>query len=336
MKNIALVGCAHIHTPGFIGMLTKRSDLRVSRVWDHHAARGRKRAEELAATFESDLNTIVNDTSIEAAIVCSETDRHEALVLPLAAAKKHLFVEKPLGMGRVDGLKMADAIERAGVLFQTGYFRRGESNLLCLRQLVAGGFFGQITRVRASNCHSGSLGGWFDSKPTDPASDWRWMADIKQAGVGAFGDLGTHVLDILIWIFGDVRSVAATLDKGTGRYEGCDETGEAILQFKSGVIGTLAAAWTDIADPVTFSISGTKAHAAVIEGKLHLRHADKQINAALSEPVAGWPHAFDLFLDAVSGKKDIPLVGAREAAYRSTVMEAIYDAAQSRSWKDVS
>jgi len=42
--------------------------------------------------------------------------------------------------------------------------------------------------------------------------------------------------------------------------------------------------------------------------------------------------AFDLFLDARSGKTGIPLVIPREAAARSVVMEAMYQAAQNHSW----
>ena len=45
-----------------------------------------------------------------------------------------------------------------------------------------------------------------------------------------------------------------------------------------------------------------------------------------------WPHSFDVFLDAVAGKETVPLVGAREAAVRSSVMEAMYQAARDRTW----
>ena len=45
-----------------------------------------------------------------------------------------------------------------------------------------------------------------------------------------------------------------------------------------------------------------------------------------------WPHAFDLFLDAVSGKPYPALVSAREAALNSAVMEAFYQSARQQSW----
>src|SRR5688500_15632322 len=113
------------------------------------------------------------------------------------AKKKFIFVEKPLGMGAKDAYAMADAMHAIGAKFQTGYFVRGGPMVNFIREHIQKGAFGKITRIRGSNCHSGALGGWFDNKPDDHASDWRWMADPKIAGVGAFGDLGTHLLDIM-------------------------------------------------------------------------------------------------------------------------------------------
>ncbi len=328
MPSYALIGCAHIHTPGFIKMLGKRPQHHVRVVCDHDHARGRKCADELGARFLADERKLYVESDVDAVIVCSETDRHEPLVLAAAEAGKHLFVEKPLGMGSRDAYVMADAIRQAGVLFQTGYFSRGRPDLQFIRQHLAAGSFGKVTRVRGSNCHAGALGGWFDT-------DWRWMADPTQAGCGAFGDLGTHSLDILIWLLGNVTDVTAMLDAGTKRYDGCDETGEGLLRFESGAIGTLAAAWTDVANPVQYLVSGTEGHAAVIDGKLYFQSqrvegADgKQPWTDLPE---AWPHAFELFLDAVSGKPDVPLVTAEEAAYRSAVMEAMYDSARTGQW----
>jgi predicted dehydrogenase len=338
MTQLALIGCAHIHTPGFINMLKKRSDIQVKSVWDHHKVRGQQRADELEARFLPDIKPILADPEIKAVVICSETDRHQDLVLPTVKAKKHLFVEKPLGFAAKDAKSMGASIEKAGLIFQTGYFSRGMSTFQFLKDQVDKGNFGKITRVRASNCHSGALGGWFDSKPDKPAEDWRWMADPKVAGCGAFGDLGTHVLDLLIWMFGDVERVTAVIDKGTNRYNGCDETGEGMIKFRNGIIGTLAAAWDDVADPMRFYISGTEGNAALINGTIH--YSSKKGGFDGSQPLrkselpADLPHAFELWCEAITGKK-VPLVSPKEAAYRSVVMEAMYEAAKTGSWVKV-
>jgi len=328
MPQLALVGCAHIHTPGFVKRMNARSDIQVKFVWDHDLERAKKSADALNSQAVEDVNKIWSDPAIEAVVICSETDRHEPLVLAGAAAKKHLFVEKPLGLGAADAYKMAQAIDQAGVLFQTGYFMRGDSTHQFLRDQIQAGSFGKITRIRHTNCHAGSLLGWFDT-------EWRWMADPKQAGVGAFGDLGTHSLDILMWWMGDVTRVTASIKVATGRYGDCDEYGEGLLEFAGGSTGSLAAGWVDVAHPVNLLISGTEGHAYAANGALYFK-SSKVKGADGEKPWTdlpkALPHAFELFLDAVAGQTSVPLVKAQEAAARSAVMEALYRGAQQQTW----
>jgi predicted dehydrogenase len=237
-----------------------------------------------------------------------------------------------LGITAVESRKMAGAIEKANLIFTTGYFMRTDPKNLFLKSEVEKGNFGKITRVRGSNCHNGSLGGWFDT-------EWRWMADPKIAGVGAFGDLGTHKLDILMWLFGGIDSVAAEIHPVTGRYGDCDEIGEALIRFNSGMIGTLAAGWVDIEDPVKLLISGTEGHAVIVNDQLFYRSqkiAGSDSRKPWTDLPAGPPPPMQQFLEAVNGVKNEPLVTPEEAAARVTVMQAIYEAARGHKWVRVS
>ncbi len=326
--TLALVGGAHIHTPNYVKILKNRKDVKVKCVWDHDAARAGKWANELGCPVVDDPQKIWSDAEIKAVVICSETNRHKDLVLAAAAAGKHMFVEKPLGFTSEDSQAMASAIDKAKLIFTTGYFMRVDPMLIFLKDQVAKNNFGKISRVRGSNCHNGSLAGWFDTA-------YRWMANPKIAGVGAFGDLGTHKLDILMWLFGDVQSITADIKVVTGNYGDCDESGEALIKFKSGVIGTLAAGWVDLSDPVTFYISGTEGFAFVFQHRLvfasqHVPGADG------SRPWTDLPPApplpMDQFVDAVLGKTGQPLVTPQEAAARVSVMEAAYKGAQTSTW----
>jgi len=330
VPQVALVGCAHIHTPGFIEILKKRTaDVKVKCVWDHDDARAKKSADALGVPVETDLAKIWADPEIVAVIICSETDRHQELVTAAAKAKKHIYAEKPLGMGAADSEAMAKAIEDAGVIFETGYFMRGDPKLLFLKDQIAKGNFGTITRFRGSNCHSGALGGWFDK-------DYRWMADPKVAGIGGYGDLGTHSLDIMLWMLGNnVERVAATVSNGTARYPGCDELGEGMLVFKNGTIGSLAAGWDDISNPVTLEISGTEGHATIVNDKLYFQ--TKKVQGAdgkkpWTDLPPALPRPMELFIDAINGKTNVPLVNVHDAAYRAAITEALYEAARDQKW----
>ena len=329
--TIAFVGVAHIHSPSYINLVKKRPDVVVKYVWDHDAARADQRAKEVGAQTVADAQTIWSDPEIVAVVILSETDRHRDLVLAAAKAGKHMFVEKPLSTTARESREMAEAIEKAGVLFTTGYFNRTDPKKLFIKSEIAAGNFGTITRIRGSNCHNGSLGGWFDT-------DWRWMADPKIAGVGAFGDLGTHLLDILMWLNGDIESVTADIRPVTHRYGDCDETGEALIQFKNGVIGTLAAGWVDIENPVELQVSGTEGHAIIVNGQLYYQ-SKKHPGGDAKKPWTELPEApkppLNQFLDAVAGSKNEPLVTPHEAAARVTVMEAMYEGAKKRKWVEV-
>ncbi len=329
--TVAFVGVAHIHTPGYLNEVSRHPEVKVKYVWDPDPARADRRAKEAGAQVAADLKTIWEDSEVVAVIILSETNRHAELVAAATAAGKHLFVEKPLGITASESRKMATAIEAKHLLFTTGYFMRTDPKHIFLKGEIEKGHFGKITRVRGSNCHNGSLAGWFDD-------EWRWMTDPKQAGIGAFGDLGTHKLDILMWLLGDIAAVTADIHPVTGRYGKCDESGEALLRFASGVTGTLAAGWVDIEDPVKLIISGTEGHAVIVNDQLFY-HSEKLERSDSRKPWKDLPPApavpMAQFLNSLAGIKNEPLVTPSEAAARVATMQAIYEAASGQKWVKV-
>ncbi|MAU12664.1 MAG: oxidoreductase [Anaerolineaceae bacterium] len=336
MKKVGYAGVAHIHTPGFVDRLNKRNDVQVKAVWDKEAARAQITADKLGTQTVDDLSTILNDDEIEAVIICSETSDHEELVAKAAAAGKHLFIEKPLGTTGAAAAKMARAIQDAGVIYQTGYFMRSQPVHRFIKQQLAAGTLGKITRVRHSNVHDGSLGHWFDPGKGWFEDGWMWMTDVEKAGVGGFGDLGSHSLDILLWLFGDVAQVTAQVDRAFDHYS-CDEYGEGMLRFENGIIGTLAAGWVDVLRPLPILVSGTEGQIYMNDGDVFFRseHVDgadgKQPWTDLPEAL---PHAFELFLDAIVGK-DVELIDVNDMVAHATVMEAFYEGAANNTWVQI-
>ena len=268
MKTLGFLGVGHIHTPGFVKRILERPDeFRVKAVWDEQPARARIAAEHLACPTVGDYRDILRDDEVDAVIVCAETVTHLELVEAVAAAGKHLFVEKPLGMKAEDSYAMQRAIDAAGVIFQTGFFMRSMPVHRFIKTLLEDGTLGTITRIRHSNVHQGAVAAIFDPGRGWYDDGWLWMTDVTRSGVGGFGDLGAHSLDILLWLMGDVERVTAQVDRLLGRYP-CDEYGEGMLRFSNGAIGTLSAGWTDVLRPLPILVSGTEGVAYVDDGKL--------------------------------------------------------------------
>ncbi len=333
MKTLAFLGVAHIHTPGFVNRLKQRADeFRVKAVWDNQPERARIAAAHLGDCAVTDVAAIVGDAEIDAVLVCSETALHRELVEAAAAAGKAMFVEKPLGITAEDAYAMQKAIDQAGVIFQIGHFMRGYPALRVIKGWIDDGSLGTITRIRHSNVHQGALAAIFDAGKGWYADGWLWMTDMAKSGMGGFGDLGAHSLDVLMWLMGPALSVTAQMDSLLGKYP-CDEYGEGMLRFANGAIGTLAAGWVDVARTMPIFVTGTAGVAYVDDNKLYVQ-SDKLTGGALREwtdlPDA-LPHAFELFLAALGGG-DAPLISAQEAADRSAVMAAFYQAAASNTW----
>ena len=333
MKNIGFLGVAHSHAPSFINRVNERAgQLNVKAAWDSQPARAAIAAERLSCAAVADYNEILNDSEIDAVIVCSETSLHLELTEATAAAGKDVFVEKPLGMGASDAYAMQRAIDAAGVIFQTGHFMRSMPVYRQLKAWIEAGTLGTITRIRHSNVHQGAIAGLLDPGSGPYADGWLWMTDPALSGCGGFGDLAAHSIDIMMWLMGDVESVTAQVDRLLGKYD-CDEYGEGLLRFANGAIGTIAAGWVDVLQPQSILVSGTEGVAYVDDDKLYVQSANLPgtDGGEWTDLPKALPHAFDLFLDAIKGE-DVPLISAKEAADRSAVIEAFYQAAETNSW----
>jgi len=141
----------------------------------------------------------------------------------------------------------------------------------------------------------------------------------------------------MMWMLNDEVEMATAALAGavSGKFGDCDEYGEGLVRFAGGAIGNLAGSWVDFAHPVSLIVTGTEGHAYVANRELFFR-SDKVPGADGKTPwkalPEAWPHAFDLFLDAVTNQPHAPLVTPREAATRSAVMEALYKGAATGKW----
>ncbi|NLF70239.1 MAG: Gfo/Idh/MocA family oxidoreductase [Candidatus Anammoximicrobium sp.] len=329
--TLALLGAAHMHTPLFLQMLQMREEVRIAHVFDRDPARAQKHAAECGAQVAKTAADVLGDSRVAGVLVLSETRLHAELAVAAARAGKHVFVEKPLGVNAADASEIAAAVQRAGVLFHTGYHLRSASRNIFVRQHIQQGSFGRIVRVQASFCNDCVLQGEFDN-------ELKWSTDLQWGALGGFADTATHALDLLMWLIGDVESVAADTRSLTNRYPDCDEIGQGLLRFTNGATGTISGSWIEPENPVSLLVSGTEGHAVVLNDRLYVR--SKKIEGA--DGARPWmklapppDHPLLQFVSAVAGQRDVPLVTVREAAARVQVMEALYQSARQRKWVTV-
>ena len=162
MKTLAMLGVAHIHTPGFVKRLNERSsEFAVNAVWDSQPERARIAAGHLNSQAVADYRAILADDAVDAVVICAETSLHRELAVAAAEAGKDMFVEKPLAISADDAYAIQRAIDAAGVIFQTGHFMRSMPVYRQLKAWIDAGTLGTITRIRHSNVHQGALAAIF-------------------------------------------------------------------------------------------------------------------------------------------------------------------------------
>ncbi len=234
------------------------------------------RAEEAAAQFgfaavSRDWQDLATDDSVAAVSITAPNFLHREIGCALAAAGKHIWIEKPVGLTADDARAVAAAATEAGVQSAVGFNYRNAPAVELARELIRGGELGDITHVRFRLLSD------YAAHP-DGALSWRF--ERERGGNGALGDLASHGIDLAWYLLGDIEAVAgdtATFvtqrarptgaTTGHGRAAG-GELGpvenedyvSALLRFASGARGTLEASRVAVGsqNDYGFEIHGTK------------------------------------------------------------------------------
>ena len=220
MARIAFLSTAHIHTRGFLQTFQTAGDGReVAVIWDSDPARGAAVALEHRVPFEPDLERVFADRSVDGFLICSETSRHLELILHALPHGKPVLCDKPLVASERELTLLRRAVERSPGRLLTGYFMPHFGDHRAIRNLLNGGFFGKVHRVRFRSAHAAAHARWFDQPGLD------WFTDPERAGGGGFLDMGTHGIQLLRLLFGPVTHAFAEIRNEAGVYPAVDDFG---------------------------------------------------------------------------------------------------------------
>jgi predicted dehydrogenase len=155
---------------------------------------------------------------------------HAEPTIAAARAGKHVLCEKPLGLTVTESFEMLRAAEEAGVRHLCGFNYRFVPAVRLARELLEAGELGDVVHFRARYLQSW---GW-DADPE------LWRFARVEAGSGALGDLGAHIVDLARYLVGEIVSVSARVRTIVPRRE-VDDHFVATIEFETGAIGTLEA-----------------------------------------------------------------------------------------------
>ena len=201
-----------------------------------------------------DWHELIDRDDVDVVDITAPNALHQEIAEAAAAAGKHIFCEKPVGISPEATAAIERAGRHAGIISGCGYNDRWAPLVQYTHQLIGDGRLGKLTHYR---------GRFFSMYGRDRLGllSWRFIQD--EAGYGVLSDIMSHAIDMAQYMCGPIRRVVATketfvrerplpvpgqgthYDRGkpgdpTGAVTNEDYVG-ALVEFENGVRGTLEA-----------------------------------------------------------------------------------------------
>lgn len=169
-------------------------------------SRSMTRAYDLAQEFSArrafdDLDRMLRVDEIELVVVSTPPHLHLPQTLAALRAGKHVLCEKPTALHAGEALEMWQAARRAGRLHLIDHELRFHPRRVRMKQMIDDGFVG-APRLVELHMHGPAR--------VDPSRPFSWWSDAAQGG-GALGALGSHAVDAIRWMLGEIVEVRGRL-----------------------------------------------------------------------------------------------------------------------------
>lgn len=229
--KFALVGCGRI-APKHIEALRAVDGAELVAVCDEKLDRAERVAAENAGVraFPGIDRMLEDCPDVDVVSILTPSGYHAEHTIQVAAYGKHVVVEKPMALRLDDADRMLEACDRTGVKLFVVKQNRYNKAVQFARRALENGRFGRLfmgtVRVR-----------WCRRQPYYDQDAWRgtWALDG-----GVFANQASHHIDLLQWMLGPVAAVQAKTDTFLVDIE-AEDTGVAILRFRSGALGIIEA-----------------------------------------------------------------------------------------------
>ena len=195
-----------------------------------------------------DLASLLREARIEGVIVTAPNEEHLPLAREAASAGKHVYVEKPAANTLEDALALGALEPRHGVTVTVGHAARLLGGVRAIRSMIDRGELGRVAMIEANYSNKRAL----ELTP----DEWRWYRDRTPGG--PLSQLGTHQIDVLHYLGGEIAEVSAMASKLSPAGAEVDDQSMTLLRFADGKLGYVGSSWTS---PGVFSVRvlGSKA-----------------------------------------------------------------------------
>lgn len=356
--KVAVIGCGGIanqkHFPALKAQAEKADLVAFCDIKVERAKEAQEKYGVEGSKYYEDYNELLKDESIDVVHVCTPNVSHSPITVAAFEAGKHVLCEKPMAHNTEAAQKMMEAWKKSGKKFTIGYQNRFREEVRSLQKSCDNGELGDIYFAKAHAIRRKAV-------PT-----WGVFPDKSQQGGGPLIDIGTHALDITLWMMDNYEpeSVSGSVFHKLGSLPGADEgnmfgpwdhenfevedSAFGFIKMKNGATIFLESSWAlnvSESKEAATTLAGTKAGAEIKAGmsyktnELIINRAKNGLlteeelstsgNIAYFEGGSNAPEQLEAnyWIDAVINDTE-PLVKPEQAFVVTQILDAIYQAAE--------
>jgi len=225
--RIALVGCGRISKNHFEA-IDKIDGLELVAVCDTDPERAKQAGEERNVPYFTSYERMLAESKADVVTIATPSGLHPEQGVAAAKAGKHVVMEKPMAISLTGADALVQACDKAGVQLFVVKQNRLNPPIQLLKRAVDRNRFGRIY-MASCTVHWARPQEYYDQAP------WRGTWEFDG---GAFMNQASHYVDLIQWLMGPVESVMAKTATLARRIE-TEDSGIAILKFRSGALGTI-------------------------------------------------------------------------------------------------
>jgi predicted dehydrogenase len=205
--KVGIIGCGGIAKQKHLPSLSKLADVEMVAFCDIKEERAEESSKNFGAKNSkvyTDYKKLLEDKEIDVIHVLTPNKSHGNATVDSLEAGKHVMCEKPMAKTAADARMMLDASKKTGKKLTIGYQNRFRTDSLLLNKMCRRGDFGDLYFAKAHAIRRRAV-------PT-----WGVFMDEDQQGGGPLIDIGTHALDLTLWMMNNYKpkyAVGTTFNK---------------------------------------------------------------------------------------------------------------------------
>ncbi len=219
-----LAGCGRYAEHTFIPALSFFRRNLLNSVFSHNISRAKELAQKSGASGYFDEYNKFLKSDINSVFIASVNADHYEQVIKAAEAGKNILCEKPLALNSKQAAEMIEACKKNNVLLAVNYIHRFHPHIVKSRELINNRMIGKLVSINLSF-----------NIDFPPGDNFRFKKALS--GGGALRDLGTHMIDLLRYIGGNIIEINGYIDNIVYQYE-VEDFAIGIVKFEEGGYGS--------------------------------------------------------------------------------------------------